>query len=387
MVRTAWLHSRSGAWIGVPSVLVACVVWAATAPGSGGPCAGKSGSRPRTRFDFRAGVDLRLYHQFSGRYDVALTGDPRKDGQRLQEARLKAYKDALAQITLLRGLSYKGAFERYERAFDRLVTAGDQSVLRRDIRPLLERETEDYEKCLYSYEVVLGLRLQTRLDELESPLEASVLDYLQKLPETDGGVDINMADLFRHLRHDPRFTERVVETWSEDARREPFLYKDDDTQMFLAAVARRDFKISHYEKGQYSPSTVLSAILLRAVRPKVLDLLRRYRRVGVTCVGSTDRLAITRGLPYGGEGRMTGSPGGLALGATSGRPLGGTLDDNLELSFARAHEALAVLASGLPRNERLSLRYVGRGEERGGSTDDPFSRKITIEIRGHGRYE
>lgn len=348
-----------------------------------------SGLRHHEIVDRRRGLDLSQFRRTVGTGAVVLSGDEQHQLAQRQDACAHAFDDALRKVQALEGLRYGRSIAYYRDALRQTGARAermDPAARRRDIVELHEWATEDPSRREYTCYYELGVRVEPRLEELDGPFDAAVQKYLSQLPEGDT-LNINLADALDHLLQDPEFRQRVKGVVTDDQRWEPFRYKDDDTQSFLRDVANGQIEISHYEVGQYWPNAVLTALIARGVRPKVMQFLERYKRVGVRCIGSADRLPIRRGLAYAGRARLLEGERGLELNSSSGRLLSPVLRNNDELSFARAYEALAVLAHNIPKPERLSLRYLGRGEASGGArAADPFSRKITFEIKGFERY-
>jgi hypothetical protein len=357
------------------------------ASGSSNPCSNKRGHVETIKADFRAGQNPRDLRTFKGEASFTPTGQAETDRRRREETRMAAFEAAWRELSRLQGLTFDKARARYAEAFASYVRTGDQGILRHDVRPLLEVETQDYTRCTTSYAITLAVHLVPRLEALDAPLRAALDSALQDVRPHGDTVVINLGQLLQRLRHDELFVNAVRQEWENTARREILLYKDDDTQAFLESVALRKVEILNYAKGQYRPSALLAAIITRAVGPMVRRFLREYRDVGVLCSGSADGLPITKGIPYSGQGRCSSAGASLKLASSSGASLEPLLKSNLELSCARAHEALVALANGIERPERLTLRYVGSGALVGHDVDDPLSRKITFEVRGQGRYE
>lgn len=372
-----------GIAIGALSIVLSAQLFGQSKPK---PCQGKMGVEKRTLFDYRQNVDLRFYDPVPGVGRVPITGSTQDAGMQ-QKAREEAFRSAFSLVSRL-GLSYEKSMASYLQGYHELRTLNDSSILRQQIKIYRERETRDFNECVYKYEVELAVpkfpTLGFGLDEL---IRKVLEDRVKKPTNSQGSIELNVAALIEELLKNPEFRARLDRLAKDENFQSDLQYKDDDTQIFFGLLSGQVVEIPGYPKGQYRVNSLVGSVIARSVIPTVQFYLARYKTVSVACQGFTDRLAIhAGGISYDGFADMraaNGQPLRFQAPVASTNLSTRRLRTNAELSAARAFEGISALASGLGSqlgHPGLALSYVGRGEAAAGQRDHPASRKIVFLI-------
>jgi hypothetical protein len=345
------------------------------------PTTGAARAERRVEYDYSRGVDLSLYDTVQGEWVCDLKSCE-QSAQARTATKEKAYETAFRRIDQM-GRSYTQARPFYVEGFHRLTEGRDRSILAQDIVFITAAEVYDYRHGEYKYSVELGV---LKLPRLMPQIEADLTRFLGRVEplQDDGTVVFDISAILAELKKDPQFLSRL-KSYKDDSKFQASMrYKDDDTQGFIRATQGLQVLIHSYDRGQYTINSLIGSIIQGSVAPTILRELGRHRNLTVVCEGATDSLSVGGALPYRGNGRSGVKSVEIPLGAAEGRPLGSSLRDNLELSFARGYEgarALSQILGPVLKSDRVQLAYTGVGVAASRSGDQPESRRIIYKLQ------
>lgn len=224
--------------------------------------------------------------------------------------------------------------------------------------------------------------LQERLDQLNPRQAASLSDQGYR-------ANIDLNDLRDLALNDPDFLDALKDAVSDYMRQ-----SDMSACLFLADDGSRDFlerlregmSIQGFKSGQYDIPELMDRLLERTVLNALRIAVEEAgdEPVNIICIGHTDNSPVRGKIPYKGGAKLD-TP--ISTPVTY-RPSGSIeiqyINNNLELSLARAWAGAATLHSMLQKRRNLVRRvrfsYQGEGDLQA-TSNKAGSRRIEYRIQ------
>lgn len=139
-----------------------------------------------------------------------------------------------------------------------------------------------------------------------------------------------------------------------------------------------------FDKGEFRIPGIYKIIIDNIVNSYFSYILKYPdKNFTILCVGYADVSNVgDTGIPYGLEGKFSAPGEKISAEGVAGTKIGEAIEDNLQLSFARAYEGISYVENALPPKDdryKLSLAYSGKGAAVTNG-DLKLSRKITFQL-------
>lgn len=348
---------------------VACFILNAASDSKAESCG--TGKEPALLVSNKSGVDRNYYQIVRG--EATRRFKKAADAVDLRKPmRIQAYKDAMEHLQLF-GTNYSAAARM-------LVTKigsepGDFESFG-SISLFAESDELDHSTCSYTYRVELFIpKVPTLADVLGSnnPVTKRMNAILAEVVEKRKNksiVEIFLDREVEQLLSDKSFRVEV----KLQAKNQEFIDRikqlDDDSQRAFNLLADLKIDAAGFSSSQYSINSLLGSIIEQSIVPSAKIMLKEHRRLKVRCVGFTDRKSVVSPIAYYGASEFGAREEFFRLPVQPRPAISTQLENNIKLSFARAHEAAAAFAQMLGafvHNEGLTIEYTGAGEDHNSS--------------------
>lgn len=324
----------------------------------------------------------------------------------IEELREKSFKQAIQWAESIQTYNLGGYLSEfysgekqldYNRILDDLTDENKKADLKNILTIYSFEEKINCRECAFEYnvtfatpkdkEIVIPSQIRRMLKGYtsESPTFSKFKqqDFSEPIDET-----INLVNILKDILLKDRFKEDFKTLLDE--HHGYIKYLDEETSAFFDELITDTVKIDNFPPGSYNLSSVMT-FLVNEIAEVLLKGIRDNpaKSWEITITGYADPSPIGKPLPYPGKGRWLEGKSIMEKDNNQGTPINPSIENNTELSYARAYSGLMYLKDKLnlklPKNifKKVSFIYKGAGVDLTEELDKWQKRRIEIHIKSN----